>query len=169
MSNGPVISLPSTTGTSIVLRRASATDVPGVADVYLQARHAAVPAIPPMVHSDDETREWIATVLINQADVWVAVDGDGPPVAMMALNDGWLEHLYVAPAMTGRRIGAALVEIAKAAAPLGLQLWTFQDNHGARRFYEREGFVIAEMTDGSGNEERTPDVRYVWNPEEEHA
>ena len=46
----------------------------------------------------------------------------------------------------------------------GLELWTFQVNARARRFYERNDFVEAELTDGSGNEEREPDVRYVWRP-----
>jgi hypothetical protein len=43
-----------------------------------------------------------------------------------------------------------------------LNLWTFQANAQARRFYERHGFRLIEMTDGSGNEERTPDARYRW-------
>jgi putative acetyltransferase len=41
-----------------------------------------------------------------------------------------------------------------------LRLWTFQRNAGARRFYERNGFAAVELTDGLGNEEREPDVRY---------
>ena len=43
-------------------------------------------------------------------------------------------------------------------------LWTFEGNHRARRFYEQRGFVAVEFTDGSRNEERTPDVRYQWKP-----
>ena len=43
-----------------------------------------------------------------------------------------------------------------------LQLWTFQGNVKARAFYERRGFTAAEFTDGEGNEERLPDVRYEW-------
>jgi hypothetical protein len=39
---------------------------------------------------------------------------------------------------------------------------TFQSNAGARRFYEREGFVAVEETDGRGNEEGAPDLRCVW-------
>jgi hypothetical protein len=31
------------------------------------------------------------------------------------------------------------------------------------RFYERHGFVEAERTDGRRNEERAPDIRYVWD------
>jgi GNAT superfamily N-acetyltransferase len=46
----------------------------------------------------------------------------------------------------------------------GLRLWTFQKNEGARRFYERHGFDVVEMTDGAGNEEHEPDVLYAWTP-----
>ena len=45
-----------------------------------------------------------------------------------------------------------------------MQLWTFQQNDRARRFYEARGFEAVEFTDGSGNKERQPDVRYVWRP-----
>jgi hypothetical protein len=48
--------------------------------------------------------------------------------------------------------------------PEGLQLWTFQSNVRAHKFYERHGFIAVETTDGSGNEEQAPDVRYVWTP-----
>jgi hypothetical protein len=41
-------------------------------------------------------------------------------------------------------------------------LWTFVTNTGARRFYERHGFVAVETTDGSHNEEAAPDIRFVW-------
>ena len=62
----------------------------------------------------------------------------------------------------GGFLGSRLVELAKSRRPAGLQLWTFVTNIEARRFYERHGFVAAEMTDGSGNEEKEPDVRFVW-------
>ena len=66
------------------------------------------------------------------------------------------------PDRRGRGIGDRLVEFAKERQPTGLQLWTFQVNLAAQRFYERNGFVAVERTDGAGNEEREPDVRYVW-------
>lgn len=34
----------------------------------------------------------------------------------------------------------------------------------AGTFYERHGLVAIEVTDGAGNEEKEPDVRYVWAP-----
>ena len=48
--------------------------------------------------------------------------------------------------------------------PEGLTLWIFHDNVRARRFYEARGFIASEFTDGSRNEERTPDVLYKWRP-----
>jgi putative acetyltransferase len=43
-----------------------------------------------------------------------------------------------------------------------LSLWTFQSNTLARRFYERQGFTLVELTDGAANEERLPDALYRW-------
>ncbi|HEY1625475.1 MAG TPA: MmcQ/YjbR family DNA-binding protein [Streptosporangiaceae bacterium] len=57
-----------------------------------------------------------------------------------------------------------LLDLAKRRRPGGLQLWTFESNVRARRFYARHGFTVEERTDGSGNEERAPDMRYVWGP-----
>ena len=43
-----------------------------------------------------------------------------------------------------------------------LELWCFQANERARRFYEARGFHAIRFTDGAENKERTPDVRYRW-------
>ena len=66
------------------------------------------------------------------------------------------------PQVVGQRIGSALLAHAMAVLPRPVRLYTFQANTGARRFYERHGFVAVERTDGSANEEGAPDVRYVW-------
>jgi hypothetical protein len=50
----------------------------------------------------------------------------------------------------------------KTLRPDGFQFWVFQQNERARRFYEAHGAAAVEFTDGSGNEEKTPDVRYRW-------
>jgi GNAT superfamily N-acetyltransferase len=85
-------------------------------------------------------------------------------VGFIALEGSYVEHLYVAPAHQGIGIGDALLQKAKELRPGGLLLWTFERNHRARTFYEKRGFVAIEFADGSRNEERTPDVRYQWNP-----
>lgn len=82
--------------------------------------------------------------------------------AMMVLDGEVLDQPYVRPGWTGRGAGSELILLAQSRRPERLSLWTFQSNLGAQRFYERHGFVPVERTDGSNNEERAPDVRYVW-------
>ena len=141
-------------------RRAIAADADAVADVFLAAR-AAMTYLPDL-HTDDETRAFFATVVAG-AEVWV-VDADGAVAAFAALGRDELEHLYVHPRLQGRGLGTALLDVAKERRPGGLALWVFQPNEGARRFYERQGFGLVRLTDGSGNEERVPDARYAWRP-----
>jgi hypothetical protein len=46
--------------TEVSLRPGSADDLPAVAELYLEARRAAVPLMPPGVHPDDDVRCWVA-------------------------------------------------------------------------------------------------------------
>ena len=143
-------------------RRGTGSDAVEAAELYLRARHAAVPAVPALVHGNDEVRRWFRDVVVTQRELWVAEDAEAGIVAVLVLDGDWLDQLYVEPGLTGRGIGSALVEVAKRQRPSGLQLWAFQSNPRAVRFYERHGFVEAERTDGAGNEERAPDIRLAW-------
>jgi len=144
----------------VLLRHALPEESDEVAALWLASRRDSIPAIPAPVHTDDEVRGFVAEKVQTARAVWVA-ESAGRLVAMMVLEDGWIEQLHVAPGWTGRGVGARLVALAQEDQPV-LELWTFAANHAARRFYERHGFVLVEETDGSGNEERTPDVRYEW-------
>lgn len=148
----------------IEVRRARPDEAGAVADVLIASRRAAHPAVPASVHPDADTREWVRRHLIAEAEVWGAVDAAGAMVAVMALQDDWVDQLYVLPQWVGRGVGGRLLEVAKERSPQGLQLWTFVSNTPARVFYERHGFVVVEQTDGSGNEEGEPDIRMVWRP-----
>jgi GNAT superfamily N-acetyltransferase len=134
-----------------------------VAALWLRSRRASVPAIPAPVHGDDEVYEWFATVVIPQRETWV-IEHAGRIVAVLVLEPGWIDQLYVDPEFTGRGLGSRLIDVAKQANPRGLNLWTFETNTGARRLYERHGFVAVAATDGD-NEEGAPEVRYHWSAE----
>jgi ribosomal protein S18 acetylase RimI-like enzyme len=144
-----------------VLRRARPDDADAVADVYIPS-FAGLTFLPKL-HTDTETRAWIRDVVLRRHEVWVAEE-DGSVVGFAALSERTLEQLYVHPDHQGRGVGTALLAKARQRRPRGFDLWTFQRNDGACRFYERNGFRPVELTDGEGNEEREPDVRYEWRP-----
>lgn len=119
-------------------------------------------AMPGLVglHTPDEDRWFYREHVFATCRLWGYFDGDVPS-GIIAFREGWIDQLYVLPAAQGRGAGTELLNVAKDAFER-LQLWTFQRNAPARRFYEARGFELAEETDGARNEEKEPDVRYVW-------
>jgi len=149
------------TSEGVELRRATDADAEEAADVFISSRRTALPTVN-FPYSDDSVRRYVRNTFIAQTEAWVAVEGNRI-VAVMSLTPGWVNQLYVATESQGLGVGRALLDLAKEGSDGELQLWTFQVNDRARRFYERNGFTIAELTDGTGNQEREPDVRYVWS------
>lgn len=142
------------------IRRALPGDAPAIAKVFEASRTDALPYLP-VLHSDQEDIRFFAG-LIDTAVVWVAEE-DAQIVALLVINGDFVDHLYVVPTHQGRGIGSRLLELAKSGSAGHLRLYTFQRNQRARSFYERRGFVAIEFGDGSGNEERLPDVLYEWS------
>ena len=145
----------------MVARGERPADASAAAEIWLRARRGSVGAIPPSMHTDEETRAFLAQRLRDGAELWLA-QADGSPAGMLLLAGEWIEQLMVEPSLTNRGIGSRLLDAAKRERPDGLRLWTFVSNSGAQRFYERHGFVEVTRTDGSGNEERAPDIQYAW-------
>jgi GNAT superfamily N-acetyltransferase len=151
-----------TTSDEVVLRRATAADAGALAEVWLRSYDAALPGVR-RAHTDDEVRGWFRDVVVPQRETWAA-DAAGVVVGLMVLGPGEIDQLYLDPDWRGRGLGDRFVALAQELFPSGLSLWTFEVNEAACRFYERHGFVAVERTDGAGNEEREPDVRYAWAP-----
>jgi GNAT superfamily N-acetyltransferase len=146
----------------IAIRRGTAADARAAADLWLRARASAGASIPPPAHPPDEVRDWFASHVVPDCELWLAETPDGALAGILVLEGSWLEQLYVEPGLTGNGVGAALVGFAKARRPGGLRLWTFVSNERAQRFYERWGFEEVERTDGRDNEERSPDILFAW-------
>ena len=145
----------------VVLRPATSADLTAIADVHLAARLGAGAAFPPSVHTDAEARAWVAGWDLAAYDVWVATVGD--EVAGYArCTTTWLDDLYVRPTRQGRGVGAALFDLVTTLRPDGFCLWVFESNTPARAFYRNRGCLELERTDGTGNEERAPDIRVAW-------
>jgi ribosomal protein S18 acetylase RimI-like enzyme len=143
-----------------VIRAATPEDARAVAELF--RRSFGTLAFLPTLHTSAEDRAFFGRV-VAEHEVWVWEE-DGRILGFAGLEGDVLGHLYVEPAAHGRGIGGALLAHAKERRPDGLELWVFQQNHGARRFYERHGFRLVRETDGSANEERTPDALYAWRP-----
>jgi ribosomal protein S18 acetylase RimI-like enzyme len=144
------------------IRPARDDDAVAIAQAHIDARRVAMPWLP-VIHTFEETVRFFGDFVIPNQVVLVA-EADDDVVGFIAIERAYVEHLYVAPAHQGIGIGDALLNRAKELRPDGLMLWTFEENHCARKFYEKRGFIAIEFTDGSRNEERTSDVRYRWTP-----
>jgi putative acetyltransferase len=140
-------------------RRAAREDMPAVAVLHRHTMKTSLPFLPDL-HTPAEDRAFFCDRLFPTNAVWVA-EQDGALVGYAARGDGWLNQLYVHPDHQGRGVGGALLALAMEGVD-ALQLWAFQKNDRARRFYEKRGFVLVKLTDGSGNEEKEPDALYSW-------
>jgi GNAT superfamily N-acetyltransferase len=134
--------------------------------LFIRARNEMeyLPRVP------DEAAAPIAARIREHEDVWVAEEA-GRLVGFLGIEHSStldapvLERLYVEPVEQNRGVGSALLGKAKELRPGGLYLWVFQKNP-ARRLYERHGFELVELTDGSANMEREPDALYRWRGSE---
>ncbi len=148
----------------VSVRRASPEDGPAIASVYTAARIAAVPQMPPALHTAEEDISFFTRRLgDDEVTAWVAEAG--PEVLGFALcTPTFLDGIYIRPDLKGQGIGSLLLDVVEATHPDGYELWVFESNTGARRLNQGRGLVEVEHTDGSGNEEKAPDVRMAWRP-----
>jgi GNAT superfamily N-acetyltransferase len=107
------------------------------------------------------------TLVFDQAGVGVAGFAAVGPMRGEHAEPGVgeLSALYVDPAAQGAGVGTALLVRALAelrgAGHGQATLWTFRDNEGARRFYERHGWRVDEGSEALAPAEwAAPCVRY---------
>src|SRR6185312_12536756 len=165
--NSPMSDSAASTTDTIILRRAGDADAVAAAEVLIRSREAALGAIPASVHSDEEIMRWVQTGLIPHCDVWIAESEDNRTLALLVLDEDWIDQLYVRPDAAGLGIGSRLIAVAKELRPDGLQLRTSTTNPGAQRFYERHGFVLVERYTEDSTEVKQADLRYVWTGAEQ--
>jgi GNAT superfamily N-acetyltransferase len=96
----------------------------------------------------DVLARW-ALVLEEPGIVVVIDEVDGVPVGYAAFGDGWLRHLGVIPELWGTGRGQALHDYAVAGLDAGggrpFSLWVLVENHRARAFYRRLGWVETDV------------------------
>ena len=141
------------------IRRATVADVDMIAAVF--SASFRVLNFLPRLHTEAEERSFIADVIFRDCEVIVAEDDSGI-VSFLARQNEEVRLLYTRPDRIGCGAGTQLIETAKKSGINALELWCFQANARARRFYEPRGFHAIRFTDGAGNEEKTSDIRYRW-------
>jgi GNAT superfamily N-acetyltransferase len=143
------------------IRPAREEEIEPLTQLFIRARNEMdyLPTVPA------EAAVPIAASIRGHDEVWVAEE-DGKLLGFLGIEHSTnlaapvLERLYVDPAEQNRGVGSALLAKAKALRP-ELYLWVFQKNP-ARRLYERNGFRLERLTDGSENMEHEPDALYRW-------
>lgn len=143
-----------------MLRNAESDDAIRIAQIHRIARSEAMPWLP-VIHSPEEELEFFSETVLPNEKVRV-VEAEDNIAGFVSFRGIWLNHLYIHPKFWGCGFGSRLLGEAKANSS-HLQLWTFQRNRTARAFYDSHRFAEVELTDGTRNEERMPDVRMVWD------
>jgi len=142
----------------LTLRLATIEDADEIAALFAVSRRLLT--FLPELHSVEDDFGHIRHHVLPNYRVTVA-ERDGRIVGFMAEQAGWIEHFYMDAAQLATGIGSALMADAKA-RNASIELWCFLENHRARSFYEKHGFIAVEFTDGRGNEAGKPDIRYRW-------
>jgi N-acetylglutamate synthase-like GNAT family acetyltransferase len=136
------------------IRRAVPADAPAIADVFAASRAT-------MAYLPRRAGDAPLAGTARDKETWVA-DRDGRIVGFAGLDGGWVEHIDVHPSRFNTGTGAKLFRQAAMQHPQGFQLWVFQQDTGARHFFERQGCALVRLTDGQDNDEKLPDALYLW-------
>ena len=141
------------------LRRLTLAEMDAAAHVHRTAFDERLPWLAGL-HTAREDRDFFRSRVFKTCEIWGAL-ASGRLLGIVAFRPDWVDALYVLPQSQGKGIGTRLLGLAQAAFA-DLQLWTFQKNLRARRFYEGRGFRLVQETDGQDNEEKEPDCLYRW-------
>lgn len=115
----------------------------------------------PRLHSRAEVEGHYKTAVAQDRKTLVVVSGHLVLGFATLSADQQLSALYVSRANRRRGVGRFLLDTVKREFGDRLQLWTFQANDAAQKFYGREGLFEINRTDGD-NEEGLPDLLLEW-------
>ena len=115
----------------------------------------------PRCHSVEDVAQHYRNVVYRDCKIFVVASNSAVMGFAAFDNNNTIAGLYVDGRYRGQGIGHLLIEKAKGEFQEFVQLWTFQKNVEAQRFYKREGFEIIHQTDGD-NEEELPDYLMEW-------
>ncbi len=156
------------TETSVIIRRAVASDVPAIGAIYRAAWIGAYTGIVPAesikrvtAHPDAELS---ASIAGERPGLFVAEATDGEVVGWIRLQDKLIKSLHVDPPRQGTGLGRKLLDYGASLIGPRAFLICLVENHPARDFYVRRGWredgAAFEPIDGVNY----PAIRYVAPP-----
>lgn len=140
------------------IRLSTSRDIDAVVEIWRRAVDATHAFLTPEDRAaiDAEVSEFFPEITFH-----LAVDQNDSPLALMYLDNGHMEALFVDPTCHGRGIGKSLVQAALAVAP-NLTTDVNEQNIGALAFYEAIGFERTGRSelDGQGRPYPLVHLRY---------
>ncbi|RDL50548.1 putative N-acetyltransferase YjaB [Ensifer sp. M14] len=115
----------------------------------------------PRIHDRADVERYYRETVFPERTVIVAERDDRIAGFMALASDHYVTALYIDAPDRGMGVGRDLLSTAKTLSQQELNLWTFEANARAQRFYEGQGFSVVRRTDGD-NEESLPDILYHW-------
>ena len=138
-------------------------DAADVIGVWYRSGRAVYTFLPTwQILTHERAGEIFQEVIRPRCRIWVG-ESDDRIVAFLAMKDSYIDRMYVDPAHWRTGWGTRLIAFAKTLFPDGLELCTHQENHAARRLYEKYGFKPVRFG-VSPSPEHVPDVEYHWRP-----
>lgn len=143
-----------------MIRKATNTDFPELADIYHDASLIAHPFIDPAFIARDKKRIRDDLLPLNESFV---SEHQGQILGFISMTNEHINGLFVTADHQRQGIGSALLDHVKERHSV-LELYCFVDNYSAQRFYHSQGFeVVREQTHAE-----LPHDEYVmrWNKTE---
>ena len=152
----------------MTIRRADEADIETLVEIQRAASTRAYAHVYPpdrFPFPDEAVRTEVARRIAGPHTTYLLAEDDGHAIGLAGVSPGWLEQLYVAPDAQGRGVGTALLDAAVALrreeGDPELRLWTLEENHSGRRFYEGRGWRLGAETRVVPYPPHPIDVSYV--------
>ena len=120
-----------------VIREYSADDFDAVTILWRISREKSLPEFQMLKgHFFFEDRDYFQSHVLQENQIWVA-EVESRPVAFMAMNQEFVDQLYIHPDYWRQGIGAALLNVAREQSPEHVWLYTLQVNVTPVHFMKR--------------------------------
>lgn len=92
-------------------------------------------------HSPDAQTEYLRREMAAGKRLWMLMDES--PVGLVSVQGSLIENLYILPEQQGKGFGTKLLHFAMEQCEGTPTLWILNNNEGAQRLYERNGFHLS--------------------------